>query len=420
MFSQCISMFMETFIDKNVENWYYITRRNVGVASVWALLSISAREYDSRTLEEVPEVPGVEPEQLDMFVVNNYKVLIVDDNLINRKIAAGLLENYNFDLYEAASGQEAIEMVRGTKFNMIFMDHMMPEMDGIEATRIIREECGLNGRSPVIIALTANAMSGVREKFLNSGFQDFIAKPLDRKPLNELLSRWIPDAYKQMQGQSGDEATESKPEIGFEDIHIEGIDIEEARKHHTGDVDDYMELLNLYCIDGKRKAGYLDELLKNENYKDYGIEAHGLKSASANIGAMELSAQAKEHEDAATRGDIDFIKRHSEELLSCYGKQVGDIHRFLDRRRAVTEHDDVKNESLEKEALMKALRDALEKLEDFKSKECAKVIEGLLRYRLDEKEAEKLREIQEQLRLYEDDNAERLLNEMIKWLEKED
>ena len=384
-------------------------------------VTIPQKIVDHRTLKEVPEVPGVESEQLDMFVVYNYKVLVVDDNLINRKVAAGFLKNYGFDIYEAASGSEAIEMVHKTKFNMIFMDHMMPEMDGVEATRIIREECGLNGQAPVIIALTANAMTGVRERFLNSGFQDFLAKPLDKKPLNELLSRWIPNAQKKMQNQAGDEEAESKPEIDFEDIHIEGIDIDEAQKHHTGDVDDYLELLNLYCIDGKRKFSFLDELVKSENYKDYGIEAHGLKSASANIGAMELSSQAKEHEDAATRGDIDFIKRHSPELLYCYGKQIDAIRQFLDRRHEVTESgDDVKDESLDRAALTKALRDALKKLEDFKSKECAKVIKDLRGYRWDSSEAEKLSEIQEQLSLYEDDNAEKLLREMIECLEKED
>lgn len=385
------------------------------------IVTIPQKIVDSRTLEEMPEVPGMESEQLDMFVVNNYKVLVVDDNLINRMVAVGFLKNYGFDIDEAASGPEAIEMVRKTKFNMIFMDHMMPGMDGVEATRIIREECGLNGRSPVIIALTANAMTGVREKFLNSGFQDFIAKPLDKKPLNELLSRWIPNAYKQMQNQTDNEEAESKPEIAFEDIHIEGIDIDEAQKHHTGDVDDYLELLNLYCIDGKRKVSFLDELVKSGNYKDYGIETHGLKSASANVGAMELSSQAKEHEDAAARGDIDFIKRHSAELLYCYDKQIDAIRQFLDRRHEMAEGDDnMKDETLDRGALMKALKDALEKLEDFKSKECAKVIENLRGYRWDGSEAEKLSEIQEQLSLYEDDNAEQLLHEMIDWLEKED
>ncbi len=389
-----------------------------GVGSTF-IVTLPQKIIDRRTLDEIPDVPQKESERLDTFVVSNYKVLVVDDNLINRKVAIGFLKNYGFELFEAASGPEAIEMVRKTKFNMIFMDHMMPEMDGIEATRIIREECGMNGRSPIIIALTANAMAGVREKFLNNGFQDFIPKPLDRKPLNEVLSRWIPNAYKKMQTQQP--ADDSQPKITFEDIRITGIDIEEAKKHHSGEVEDFIELLNLYCMDGQRKGRYLEELLEKEDYKNYGIEVHGLKSASANVGAMELSAQAREHEEAATMGDVDFIKMHSAELLACYARQVEQIRKFLDQRQAAADQGRGGEEmTIDGEALLREVKTALEKLEAFRSKECAHIIDSLLQYDLGENETLKLREIQGQLKMYEDDVAEKLLHEMIDWLEKED
>ena len=385
------------------------------------IITIPQKIVDSRTLEEVPDVPSQESEHLETFVVNNYKVLVVDDNLINRKVAMGFLKNYGFELHEAASGPEAIEMVKKTRYNMIFMDHMMPGMDGIEATKIIREECGVNGRTPVIIALTANAMAGVRDKFLNSGFQDFIAKPLDRRPLNEVLSKWIPNAYKQMVTVQDIAETEDLPKITFEDIHIQGINIEEAKKHHTGEVEDFLELLNLYYMDGKRKCSYLKELLEKEDYKDYGIEVHGLKSASANVGAMELSAQAREHEDAATRGDVDFIKMHSAELLASYDNQVEAIKKFLDHRQALaSENRGGEGLALDDASLLRELRNALEKLENFKSKDCAHIVENLIQYQLEQGVTEKLREIQGQLKMYEDDNAEKLLNELIDWLDKEE
>ena len=125
------------------------------------------------------------------------KVLIVDDNVINRKVARGFLKNYAFDLTEAESGPEAIERVRSDRYDLIFMDHMMPDMDGVEAAEIIRRDCGDNGTAPVLVALTANAMEGMRERFLEHGFQDFIAKPLDRTELNQLLLRWVPEKYRQ-------------------------------------------------------------------------------------------------------------------------------------------------------------------------------------------------------------------------------
>ena len=400
-----------------------LMKGSIAVESVYGegsifTVTIPQKIVDRRTLAEVPDVPDRAEEETEVFVVKNYKVLVVDDNLINRKVAIGFLKAYGFELYEASSGAEAIKMVRDTRFNIIFMDHMMPEMDGIEATRIIREDCGVNGRTPIVIALTANAMAGVREKFLNNGFQDFIAKPLDRKPLNEVLSRWIPNAYKQ---KAVHENTVSHgPEIRFDDIQIEGIDVEEAKKHHSGKVEDYLELLQLYCLDGQRKHGHLKQLLEDEDITDYGIEVHGLKSASANVGAMELSAQAREHEEAAMRGDIAFIKMHSAELLAGYDRQVKAIQHFLEQQASDDPSAGEESIGMDRATLLQRLQEALEKLEDFKSKECAGIVEELLRYRHDADVKKRLWDIKNQLKMYEDDNAEQLLRQMLDRLEKED
>lgn len=156
------------------------------------ILEIVQEIVDQRSLAEVPVEIVKKEEELKLFVADDYRVLVVDDNLVNRKVAKGFLRPYGFTIDEAGSGREAVDKVSKTRYDIIFMDHMMPEMDGIEAVQIIRRDCGENGRLPVIIALTANAMEGVREMFLKEGFQDFITKPLDKKTLNEALLRWIP------------------------------------------------------------------------------------------------------------------------------------------------------------------------------------------------------------------------------------
>lgn len=125
--------------------------------------------------------------------MRQYRVLIVDDNLINRKMVMAFLVGYGFELSEAESGARAIELVRETRFDLIFMDYRMPGMDGVEAVDIIRRECGENGRAPVIVALTADSGEGDRENFLRHGFQDLAVKPLDRKPLHDILARWLED-----------------------------------------------------------------------------------------------------------------------------------------------------------------------------------------------------------------------------------
>jgi len=385
-------------------------------------VTIPQRIVDSRTLREVPGVPGREEPEIEPFTVNGYKVLVVDDNLINRKVAIGFLKSYGFDITEADSGQEAIGLVKQTRFDIIFMDHMMPEMDGIEAVHIIREECGENGRYPVIIALTANAMEGVRERFLNCGFQDFITKPLERKPLDKILVRWIPDKCRTMQ-QAGDAAdrTESGAgsESGFGDIQIRGIQVKEAEKFHSGSVENYIGLLELYCLDGRRKLGLLRELLEKNDYKTYEVEVHGLKSASANIGAMELSAQAREHEEAAGKLDTDFISLHFTELYQSYEAQLKYIQEFLDSQKTA---EDLPPEGggIDRDVLAQEARAALDSLEHFRSRECAEKIGHLLKYRLDDEAGAKLREIQEQLKMYEDDAAETLLNRFLVWLDRED
>lgn len=384
-------------------------------------ITIPQKIVDKRTLSEVPEPPEKEEEQLRPFTANGCKILIVDDNLINRKVAVGFLKNYGCKLTEAASGPEAIELVRQTRFDIIFMDHMMPEMDGLEAVQIIRSECGDNGRHPAVIALTANAMEGVREKFLENGFEDFITKPLDRKSLHEVLLKWIPESCRTAQDTNGDsDGNFPKKDIGFDDIHIPGIHMEEAIRHHSGNAADFLELLNLYCIDGRRKLKLLRDLLEKNDYSTYEIETHGLKSASANIGAMELSAHAREHEQAAGRNDKEFILRHSQELLSSYEKQLTDIQKFLDTYQNSADTSQKENLSMDKETLIKETKGALDNLENFRSKECSHTIEKLLNCQLNDDVKTKLKEILEQLRVYEDDAAELLLHQLLDWLDKED
>lgn len=374
---------------------------------------------DKRTLAENPKVPHKEQEKLEMFLAKGYRVLVVDDNRINRNVAMSLLKNYGFELAEASSGMEAIELVRQKEFDIIFMDHMMPEMDGIEAVRIIRNECGENGRKAIIIALTANAMDGVREKFLESGFEDFLAKPLERKLLHRALEKWIPAEQRiPWEGKApGIEFLQKDAEV--RNIHIDGIDMDVVRKNYSGRMADYRELLKLYCIDGKGKILLLRELLEKEDYKNYEIEVHGLKSASANVGAMELSACARAHEEAAAGGDTEYIGVHFSELISLYENQLKCIQNFMNAASDAEVKEEKEVRDIGKEELRTEIGEALEKLEHFHSKECAGQLEKLQKCRLDKVIKTKLEGIQEKLKLYEDDEAEQLLRELLKELEEE-
>ncbi len=376
-------------------------------------VTIPQKIVDRRPVSETPELPQTEQKITDMFTAPGVKVLIVDDNVINRKVARGFLKSYAFDLTEAESGPEAVELVAANRYDIIFMDHMMPDMDGVEAAEIIRRDCGENGTAPVMIALTANAMEGMREYFLERGFQDFIAKPLDRVELNQLLLRWVPEKYRQEEV----EEKESKP-LNPAAFRIEGVDMDAVMQYYSGDEDGFVELLDLYCIDGKRKTELLCEVVESDLFR-YQIEVHGLKSASANIGAMKVSAMARGQENAAVQGNRELISSQFPLLLAEYQTLLTNIEQFLEQRR----QESGKKEKLPCPSALE-LREqtaaALEELKHFRSQQCAQRVETMLAHQLPENVAERLLEIQKQLKLYEDDYAEELLGRLLGILEREE
>ncbi len=376
-------------------------------------ITIPQRIVDARPISEMPKLEQAEPKPTDHFTAPGVKVLIVDDNAINRKVARGFLKKYAFDLTEAESGPEAIELVRAARYDIIFMDHMMPGMDGIEAAEIIRRDCGENGIAPAMVALTANVMQGMREHFLECGFQDFIAKPLDRTELNQLLLRWVPKEYR----QTGEQEAQVKP-LDESAFPIDGIDMHAAMQYYSGDEEGFADLLELYCMDGKHKTGLLRELAQSDLSR-YQIEVHGLKSASANIGAMEVSAMAREQEYAAAEGNEACIAEKFPVLLAEYETLLANIEQFLARRRnknGVTK----KLPGLPPEELREQTAKALEELQHFQSQDCAERVKTVLLHEMREDVEESFLQIQEQLRLYEDDYAEELLGRLLSKLEKEE
>ena len=376
-------------------------------------ITIPQKIVDRRSIAEVPEIFQTGMENVETFIAPDVKVLVVDDNVINRKVAKNFLKNYAFDLHEAESGPEAIELVRQNRYDIIFMDHMMPMMDGIEAAEIIRRDCGENGAAPIIIALTANVMEGMRQRFLDKGFQDFIAKPLDRKELGQLLMRWIPENRR----QTGSYKEEHEP-LNPDAFQIEGIDMNSAMRYYSGDEAGFAELLELYYIDGQRKIGFFPELAES-SLSDYQTEVHALKSASANIGATKVSEMARAQENAAAQGDTALIKQQLPLLLRAYGELLERIGWVLEQRRQ-KEPQEKKLPALSTQELIEQAGRALEELENFRSRECADIVAAILCHEQPQDQTDSLKEIQGQLKLYEDDHAEALLNQFLNSLKKQE
>ena len=218
------------------------------------------------------------------------RVLIVDDVETNLYVARGLMASYDLSIDTAMSGYEVIEKIKNKfTYDVIFMDHMMPKMDGIEATNIIREM----GYTKPIVALTANALTGQAEMFLKNGFDEFISKPIDIRQLNMVLNKLVRDKY--------------PPEV-----------VSAARKQKElvvgrkkpQDVDS--QLLTFFISDAKKAIGvlesiYLNKCRRSDDISMFIINVHAMKSALANVGEKNLSEQALNLEQMGRDNDIKIL-----------------------------------------------------------------------------------------------------------------
>lgn len=352
-------------------------------------------------------------EEMKMFSCPECRVLIVDDNNINLKVAVGLLDIYGAKVDTAKSGKEAIQFVKENRYHIIFMDHMMPEMDGVEATRIIRQECGENGASPAIIALTANVIKGIENMFLSNGFNGYLAKPIDKDKLNDLMCQWVPNEMKCESNEIWETALYNESDML--ELEMEGIDVRGVFKARKQRVEDYLDLLEIFYTDGMSKVMEIQELAEKRDIFAYEIEVHALKSASANVGANELSALAKAHENAAREKDIAFIEGNLPVLIGTYKKVLSEVEKTLEKFQRTGSKEEIQEDlvPIEEDKLISIVEETLANMEDFKPKEAARKVNMLLGCDLNKEVRAILQEIRTKLKLYDDDTAEELLHELL-------
>jgi signal transduction histidine kinase/DNA-binding response OmpR family regulator/HPt (histidine-containing phosphotransfer) domain-containing protein len=262
------------------------------------------------------------------------KVLIVDDIEMNLYVAKGLMKPYGMDVSTALSGVEALNIIEaGNTFDIIFMDHMMPEMDGVETTKHLRE----SGYSGTIVALTANAISGQAEAMIELGFNDFISKPIDVVALNKILTKYIHQPGKPLNPQEpGVAASEpasasqepdvaaSEPASASQELDVAAFEPNENAS--DGERDGRINadalaaqdpiLLKLFTNDAAKSLVMLAESRENNDLKLLQVNVHGMKSASLSIGQKDVSAFALEMEMAAREQNNTFIDEHYNEFVS--------------------------------------------------------------------------------------------------------
>ncbi|MCR5390340.1 MAG: response regulator [Lachnospiraceae bacterium] len=270
------------------------------------------------------------------FVAPKAKVLIVDDNKVNRQVAQELMKLFGFEAHLAESGREAIDLVSRhlVSYDIIFMDHMMPYMDGAEATENIRQLEGNYAKNVPIIALTANAIKGVDKQLLKSGMNDYIAKPIKIDQLSAILRKWLPAAKIFPAGTTLEEVERREAQVPWNKLpqeelleRFEGIDTTTGIRNCAGNIDGYIELLKTYA--SSNLINLLNDFYEKEDMDNYAVTAHSIKGASQSVGALDVADMAYGLERAAKRGDITYIWDHHEEMTTTYSNILSMLRKIF-------------------------------------------------------------------------------------------
>ncbi len=252
------------------------------------------------------------------FIAPKAKILIVDDDAMNLKVAEKLLEPYGMIIETANGGEKSVAMIKEKGYDLVFMDHMMPVVDGLEATRRIRSIQDDYFKELPIVALTANAMVDNRDKFFEVGITDILTKPIELDKMANVLIHYLPKEKVYFSKISAvglkDDNVESAqlPEI-------EGVDVEYGIKY-SGSKEMFLELLKDYYLLIDTKINKIKRCIEDHLIKDYTIEVHALKNTSRLIGALDLAKNFEYLESLGNRNDIDGINENTVKVLEKYKK----------------------------------------------------------------------------------------------------
>lgn len=274
------------------------------------------------------------------------KVLVVDDVVASLDVARVLMKPYKIQVDCVTSGQQAIDAIQKeeVKYNAVFMDHMMPGIDGVEATRLIRKIGTEYAATVPVIAFTANEFTGNEKLFYDAGFQDFISKPIDISQLDVIINRWVMDNPEEASTLPQEDKQAEPAKLVFDkhgqtdrrsaeigrgiDRPLEGVDIQEGIQHLGGDEELFWEILQSFVVNipsfiGKARNPVEDDLT------EYHIAIHSIKGACRTIVAHELAKRAAKLDESAKNGDYGYIEEHNDAFLDSLEKLAASIDSLL-------------------------------------------------------------------------------------------
>lgn len=354
-------------------------------------------------------VPTKGDDANESFIAPMAKVLAVDDNATNIKVIQGILAMYQIKVDTAMSGQECLDKVMKNHYHLILMDQMMPIMDGIETAARIRNLPQKDKKNVPIIALTANAIRGAREMFLEKGFQDYLSKPMNINLLETLLIKYLPDEFIHFVDKEDPNLKVGK------NITIAGVDTQAGIKNYNNSVSRYVQVLKYIYDDGGAQIERMENMIANEEYEQYTFETHALKGLALGVGATSLAEKAKELEFAVREGNYEKVKNEAPELTDEYRRILANIKfvlvdngieigKDIEVTRGEISSEDERNE-------LSSLRDSLEMLDMTDSD---KKISELLKTQSSPEKREKYKKIRAAVRDFDYDEAIIIVDEILK------
>ena len=316
------------------------------------------------------------------FIAPDAKVLVVDDNEANLKVAKGLMGQYKLSVRTCTSGKAALDILETDKsFDILFIDHMMPEMDGVELTKILRSSNDDYLKYVPIIALTANAIKGVSEMFLANGFTEYLSKPIDTERLGEVLNKWIPENKKEEAREEEESVADKNQAVDDNEENllnmlrqVENVDYDKAMTLCGKSEDILLSVIEVYVKSYSQIKERIDSTYAKEDLKNYAIEVHGVKSSSRSIGNDVLGEMAYRLEIEAKDGNIAYVKENHSEFVMKYEQFVGELKEIVDKLKTEEKIEKVK---FSKEEMLSMINECISLYDEFETTKAEEVLKKL-------------------------------------------
>ncbi len=316
----------------------------------------------------------------EKFTAPHADVLVVDDTPVNLTVFVNLLRQTGIRIDTAESGDEGISLFRQKHYDVIFLDHMMPNKDGIETLKEMKAISDSPNAKTPIICLTANAVSGMREVYTNAGFDDYLTKPIDVERLEMTLLQYLPKGKVAPPSDAFESDIYVLPDFLY---NLKEIDVNSGLAH-CGSGESYVKTLKMYLDSAAKNAEEIEKYWEVGDIKNTTIKIHALKSTSRVIGALQLGEFAAELEKAGDKEDIETLERELGKLLKSYRELAADLEPLNDSEDADKDDDRPFIDEKDLEEFYKTLGEFCENF-DFDS--VVNLVESLADYRIPEEEA---------------------------------